>query len=72
MWTIPLFKVKDALMLKAQALRARRALNRAIQAVGGDHAVEAAIRRAVVEAELLCVTRIHTTKDAVSGARVPA
>ena len=70
MWTIPLFKVRDALILKAQAQRARCALSRAIQAVGGDLAIETAIRRAVIEAELLCVTRIHSTKDAVSGAKV--
>ena len=72
MWSIPLFKVKDALTLKAQQMRARAALSRAIAAVGGDHVIEAAIRSAVTEVELLCVTRIHATKNAVSGARVPA
>jgi hypothetical protein len=72
MWTIPSFKVKDALALKAQQMRARATLNRAIRAVGGDHAIETAIRSAVMEAELLCVRLSHGTKNAVSGARVPA
>lgn len=70
MWTIPLFKVKDALALKAQRLRAQAALNRAIAAVGGNHKIEAAIRLAVTEAQLLCVTEIHTKKCAVSCACV--
>ena len=72
MWAISLLRVKSALALKAQQLRAQAALNRAIRAVGGDHAVETAIRRAVIEAELLCVTRIHSTKNAISEARLSA
>ena len=72
MWTISLLKVEDALRLKAQQLRARDALRRAIAAVGGNPAIEAAIRDAVWAAQVLCVTQVHTSKDAISRAYLEA
>lgn len=72
MWTIPLFKVRAALALKAQRCRARNALKKALQLAGDNADLTLAIRMAVCEAEIVVTTMIGTDKNALSGHQVVA
>lgn len=67
MWTISLFKVRDALGLKAQRCRARSALKKAPQLAGDNADLTQAIRMAVCEAEIAVTTMISADKHALSG-----
>lgn len=68
MWTIPLFKVRAALSLRAAQIQARKSLYLALDLAGDDANLRTAIRLAVVEAETACLMRPAFDEHALSGA----
>ena len=68
MWTIPLVKVRGALVLRAAQISARKALYTALDLAGmEDVALRTAIRLAVCEAEIVCLTQRYVESQALSG-----
>lgn len=67
MWSIPLIKVRSALRLRIAQMRARTAMQDAIQLAGDNEELTLAIRLAVCEAENFRMAALCEDRCAISG-----